>query len=99
MNGVAEEFGSMVFSDAVMRQRLPEDTYQRLKRTIRGGHKLDPEVAGTVAEVMKTWAIEKGATHYTHWFQPMTGLLPRSTRHSSAVPKMATPLWNSPERN
>ena len=74
MNGVAEEFGSMVFSDAVMRQRLPEDTYQRLKRTIRGGHKLDPEVAGTVAEVMKTWAIEKGATHYTHWFQPMTGI-------------------------
>ena len=74
MNGVAEEFASLVFSDAVMRERLPEDTYQRLKRTTRGGHKLDPEVAGTVAEAMKKWAIEKGATHYTHWFQPMTGI-------------------------
>ena len=74
MSGNTEKFGSMVFSDSVMRQRLPEDTYRRLKRTVAGGHKLDPEVAGVVAEAMKDWAIEKGATHYTHWFQPMTGI-------------------------
>ena len=57
-----------------MRQRLPEDIYAKLKRTVRGGHKLDPQVAGAVADAMKTWAIEKGATHFTHWFQPMTGI-------------------------
>ncbi len=74
MSNMANEFGSMVFSDSVMKQRLPGDTYRALKRTIRGGHKLAPEVAGVVAEAMKNWALEKGATHYTHWFQPMTGI-------------------------
>ena len=74
MSNGTELFGTMVFSDAVMRQRLPEDVYLSLKRTVRGGHKLNPEVAGAVAEAMKNWAIEKGATHYTHWFQPMTGI-------------------------
>ena len=74
MHSGTELFGTMVFSDAVMKQRLPEETYQKLKRTMRGGHKLDPQVAGVVAEAMKEWAIEKGATHYTHWFQPMTGI-------------------------
>ena len=74
MSSATANFGTMVFSDFVMRQRLPGDIYRRLKRTIRGGHKLDPDVAGVVAEAMKTWAIENGATHYTHWFQPMTGI-------------------------
>ena len=74
MNNQTELFGTMVFSDTVMRQRLPESVYLSLKRTMRGGHKLNPEVAGAVAEAMKNWAIEKGATHYTHWFQPMTGI-------------------------
>ena len=74
MNSGTELFGTMVFSDAVMKQRLPEEVYQKLKRTMRGGHKLDPQVAGVVAEAMKEWALEKGATHYTHWFQPMTGI-------------------------
>ncbi len=74
MGSIADSFGSMVFSNSVMRQRLPGDVYRALKRTVRGGHKLDPAVAGVVAEAMKNWAIEKGATHYTHWFQPMTGI-------------------------
>ncbi len=74
MSNMAERFGTMVFSDSVMSQRLPADTYRMLKRTIGGGHKLDPAVAGVVAEAMKNWAMEKGATHFTHWFQPMTGI-------------------------
>ena len=74
MESCMDKFGSMVFSDAVMRRRLPEDIYAKLKRTVRGGHKLDPQVAGAVADAMKNWAIEKGATHFTHWFQPMTGI-------------------------
>ncbi len=74
MSVATEMFGTMVFSDEVMKKRLPEETYLKLKRTMRGGHKLDPQVAGVVAEAMKEWAVEKGATHYTHWFQPMTGI-------------------------
>jgi glutamine synthetase len=67
-------FGSNVFSDDVMRARLPEHIYKALRKTIKKGIPLDPNVADVVASVMKDWAIEKGATHYTHWFQPMTGL-------------------------
>lgn len=69
-----EIFGSNVFSDAVMRERLPKATYKALKKTIDEGTALDPNVAEIVANAMKDWAIEKGATHFTHWFQPMTGL-------------------------
>ena len=69
-----EIFGSLVFNDAVMRQRLPKETYRALHRTIAEGTSLNPEVASVVANTMKDWAIEKGATHYTHWFQPMTGI-------------------------
>ncbi|MBC7958648.1 MAG: glutamine synthetase III, partial [Vallitaleaceae bacterium] len=68
-----EIFGSNVFSDVVMKERLPKETYKALKRTIDGGERLKIEVANIVANAMKDWAIEKGATHYTHWFQPMTG--------------------------
>ncbi len=69
-----ETFGSLVFNDAVMRQRLPKETYRALHRTIAEGKSLEPQVASVVANTMKDWAIEKGATHYTHWFQPMTGI-------------------------
>ena len=69
-----ETFGSLVFNDAVMRQRLPKETYRALHRTIAEGKSLDREVASVVANTMKDWAIEKGATHFTHWFQPMTGI-------------------------
>ena len=71
---VFEEFGSNVFNDYTMRQRLPKDVYKKLKQTIEEGKELDPDIAGVVAHEMKEWAIEKGATHYTHWFQPMTGV-------------------------
>ena len=67
-------FGMNVFNDSVMRERLPKATYKKLKETINLGLPLDPEVAEVVACVMKDWAVEKGATHYTHWFQPMTGI-------------------------
>jgi glutamine synthetase len=67
-------FGVNVFTDDVMRARLPETAYKALRNTIKKGAPLDPNVADVVATVMKEWAIEKGATHYTHWFQPMTGL-------------------------
>lgn len=71
---VPELFGSKVFNEAVMKERLPKDTYKSLKRTMEQGLKLDSGVAQIVANAMKDWALEKGATHYTHWFQPMTGV-------------------------
>ncbi len=69
-----ELFGSKVFGLDTMRRRLPKDVYKKLALTIRDGKRLDPEIADVVANAMKDWAIENGATHYTHWFQPMTGL-------------------------
>ncbi len=73
---VTEIFGKNVFNDVVMRERLPKDTYKALKRTMDLGERLTEDVADVVANAMKDWAIEKGATHYTHWFQPMTGSQP-----------------------
>ena len=70
---VTKIFGSNVFNDEVMQNRLPKDTYKAFKKTLVGGLPLAPEVADVVANAMKDWAIEKGATHYTHWFQPLTG--------------------------
>ncbi len=70
---VAEIFGENVFNDAVMQERLPEDVYKELKRTIQEGKELQRSTADVVAQEMKEWAIEKGATHYSHWFQPLTG--------------------------
>ncbi|HYE03787.1 MAG TPA: glutamine synthetase III, partial [Phycisphaerales bacterium] len=67
-------FGADVFSERVMRQRLPADVYKRLIRTLHHGERLDPQLADIVAAAMKDWAIENGASHYTHWFQPLTGL-------------------------
>lgn len=74
MTNVPELFGSMVFNDAVMQQRLPQDTYQRLRQTMKDGKHLDISIANEVAAAMKDWAVEKGATHFTHWFQPLTGV-------------------------
>ena len=74
MSGMTEEFGSMVFSDAVMQQRLPADIYSALRSARQFGKRLSRAEADVVAEAMRDWAVEKGATHYTHWFQPMTGI-------------------------
>ena len=71
---VAETFGCDVFNDSVMQARLPKKVYKELKKTIEDGKELSMEVADVVAHEMKEWAIEKGATHYSHWFQPLTGV-------------------------
>ncbi len=68
-----EIFGCNVFNDRVMRERLPRDVYKSLHKTIAFGERMDPSIANTVAAVMKDWAIEKGATHFTHIFYPLTG--------------------------
>ena len=83
MNTVTEFFGSMVFNDAVMQSRLPGTTYQQLQATIQNGSRLDSNVANIVANAMKDWAIEKGATHFTHWFQPMNGVT--AEKHDSFI--------------
>ncbi len=82
-NRIPEMFGCMVFGDSTMRERLPEEVYATLRRTIRRGAPLDLEVANPVADAMKTWAIERGATHYTHWFQPLTGIT--AEKHDSFI--------------
>src|SRR5437867_996375 len=69
-----DEFGSLVFNDAVQQQRLPKTVYHTLRRTITHGEMLDPSVGDAVAGALKDWAVEHGATHYTHWFQPLTGI-------------------------
>ena len=74
MSNLTELYGSNVFNDAVMKESLPKATYKALKKTIEEGTSLDPVVADVVANAMKDWALEKGATHFTHWFQPMTGI-------------------------
>ena len=74
MNKIEGIFGSMVFNDSVMRARLPRATFEALQKTIREGLELDRNIADVVANAMKDWALEKGATHFTHWFQPMTGI-------------------------
>ena len=83
MNTVPDYFGSMVFGDVTQRSRLPKDTYKALKKTMSEGKKLDPQIADIVANAMKDWAIEKGATHFTHWFQPMTGVT--AEKHDSFI--------------
>ena len=83
MNNIPEMFGSLVFNETVMKERLPEDIYNSVKKTIEEGKSLDSKVAGVVANEMKNWAIEHGATHYTHWFQPMTGIT--AEKHDSFI--------------
>ena len=83
MDEVTSIFGENVFNDPVMQARLPQETYKQLMKTIEGGEKLDPSVATVVANAMKDWALEKGATHYTHWFQPLTGIT--AEKHDSFI--------------
>lgn len=83
MKNVPETFGSMVFNDAVMKERLPSDIYKALRKTISQGTHLELDVANVVANAMKDWAVEKGATHFTHWFQPMTGIT--AEKHDSFI--------------
>ena len=79
----SEIFGENVFDLAVMRDKLPKDVYKSLVNTIGSGAPLEPGVASVVANAMKDWAVEKGATHFTHWFQPMTGIT--AEKHDSFV--------------
>ena len=83
MSSINEIFASNVFNDSVMRERLPKETYKALQRTIKDGRSLDPNAATVVANAMKDWAIEKGATHFTHWFQPLSGL--SAEKHDSFI--------------
>ena len=80
---VAEIFGKNVFNETVMRERLPKSVFKKLKKTIEDGTELDPSIADVVAHAMKDWAIERGATHYTHWFQPLTGVT--AEKHDSFI--------------
>lgn len=82
-SNIPEIFGSMVFSDKVMKERLPKEAYKAVREAIDNGTPLSHESAKTVASVMKEWAIEKGATHFTHWFQPMTGIT--AEKHDSFI--------------
>ena len=83
MSRVDEEYGTLVFNDHVMRERLPSATYKNLAKTIKEDRPLDLEVANVVAHAMKEWAVENGATHYTHWFQPLTGIT--SEKHDAFI--------------
>lgn len=83
MSNVPELFGSLVFNDTIMKTRLPKDTYKALQKTREEGKPLEPHVANVVANAMKNWAIENGATHFTHWFQPMTGIT--AEKHDSFI--------------
>ena len=83
MEKISDIFGSMVFNAAVMRERLPKETYRQVQATMENGKRLDDDAARIVANAMKDWAIEKGATHFTHWFQPMTGIT--AEKHDSFI--------------
>ena len=82
-NTIPELYGSLVFNNKVMRERLPKDTYKALRKTIQSGTHLELDVANTVAAALKEWAVEHGATHFTHWFQPMTGFT--AEKHDSFI--------------
>ena len=81
MAELTDRFGTMVFSEEVMKDYLPKDIWKRLAATLEGGEPLDLDVANAVAHAMKVWAISKGATHYAHWFQPLSGIT--SEKHDS----------------
>lgn len=83
METIPGYFGCMVFDNTTMKARLPKETYKAMRKTIDDGRSLDLGVANVVANAMKDWAIEKGATHYTHWFQPMTGIT--AEKHDSFI--------------
>lgn len=83
MTSIPEIFGEYVFNESTMRSKLPKEVFKKLKKTIDYGEPLDPSIANDVAHAMKEWAVEKGATHYTHWFQPMTGIT--AEKHDSFI--------------
>ena len=80
---IPEIFGKNAFNDAAMKERLPKSVYKKLKYTIENGTELDPSIADVVAHAMKDWAIERGATHFSHWFQPLTGIT--AEKHDSFI--------------
>ena len=86
MSDLTSQFGCMVFGDRMMRERLPVDAYASLRRTIADGRSLNIPLANIIADAMKDWAISLGATHYTHWFQPMTGIT--AEKHDSFISTM-----------
>ncbi|MBQ4472809.1 MAG: glutamine synthetase III, partial [Lachnospiraceae bacterium] len=83
MTGITDIFGKNVFNDDVMRERLPKEAYDELQDVIKNGAALDSQTADIIAGAMKDWAIERGATHFTHWFQPMTGIT--AEKHDSFI--------------
>ena len=85
---IPELYGSLVFNDKIMKNKLPGDVYKALRKTIETGSHLELDVANAVAVAMKEWAVENGATHFTHWFQPMTGIT--AEKHDSFI----TPAGN-----
>ena len=99
MKSVAATFGEHVFNETVMRERLPRETYRSLKMTMEQGVPLQPDTAQIIANAMKDWAIELGATHYTHWFQPMTGIT--AEKHEAFFPRQRRGgrSWSSPARS
>ena len=97
MRTVSDYFGSLVFDDRVMRAKLPSDVYASLKRTIDEGASLDTHVADAVATAMRDWAVEHGATHFTHWFQPAS---PQKSMTASLLRlPMAASSWSFPARS
>ena len=100
MLNLPEDFGCMSFNEATMRERLPKDAYIALKRTREKGVPLDLNVANVVANCMKDWAIEKGATHFTHWFQPLNGITAEKHEGFIALARAtAALLWSSQARS
>ena len=83
MNSITDLFGINVFNESAMQQRLPEEVFQQVCRAKKEGKRLSPEAADVIANAMKEWAMERGATHYTHWFQPMTGIT--AEKHDSFI--------------
>ena len=88
MESVAKKFGSLVFDDRVMKANLSAKVYQSLKKTIDEGKELDLSLANAVADAMKAWALSKGATHFTHWFQPLTGITVPNAEQDSKMQSM-----------
>ena len=92
-----EAFGSLTFNDEAQKARLPKTAYAALRQTIVQGQPLEPEVADLVAGALKEWALEHGATHYTHWFQPLTGIT--AEKHDAFIAPTAAPLPSSAARS
>ena len=98
MKTISESFGSLVFDDRAMKARLSGEVYHAMKQTIKQGQPLDPAVANAVAAAMRDWAVERGATHFTHWFQPLTGVTAEKHDGEFRLPLVlaqASPIFHS----